>query len=149
MSNSKNLEYDDPFLVRLRKLRKEHNYSFKDLEKLTGISSSSLQRYEKGINANLQLKKLLALADAYNVSPSYLMGFDSRDLPYDHYKTIVPLLEDSGFKITYHNETESFTLDSEDKSTSITIEQIKSLKETTQSFFQFKLSEIIKPPTTE
>ncbi|MFQ8841820.1 MAG: helix-turn-helix domain-containing protein [Clostridium fessum] len=47
MASRRDLNYDDPFVERLRNLRKEHNYSFKELQALTGISSSSLQRYEK------------------------------------------------------------------------------------------------------
>lgn len=150
MATNKNLDCTDPFVIRLKKLRKEHNYSFKKLQELTGISSSSLQRYEKGAGANLPLSKISAIANAYNVSPSYLMGWDSKDLPYNSYKIIIPLLEDDGYKIVYHEEDESFTLNSKNSSVKISIEQINSLVITTKSYFQFKLSEIIsKPSTTE
>lgn len=149
MATRRNLDYDDPFVARLRNLRKEHNYSFKELQSLTGISSSSLQRYEKGIGANLPLNKLYLIAQAYNVSISYLMGYDSKDLPRDQYEVIIPLLDHEGFKITYHNETETFTLDSENNSIPIEIEQIKELSTAVQSYFRFKFFEIIKPPTTK
>ena len=142
MSHNRNLDYMDPFVVRLRNLRKEHNYSFKKLEELTGISSSSLQRYEKGIGANLSLNKIELIANAYNVSRAYLMGFDSKDLPYNYYKSIVPLLEEAGYTITYHEDTETFTIDSENISREISIEELKSLKDTINSYFQFKLNEI-------
>ena len=111
MASRRDLNYDDPFVERLRNLRKEHNYSFKELQALTGISSSSLQRYEKGIGANLPLSKLSLIAQAYNVSISYLMGCESKDLPRSQYEFITLLLEHEGFKITYHNETETFTLE--------------------------------------
>lgn len=130
-------------------LRKKHGYSYKKLEELTGISHSTLQRYEKNPYASITMSKLNAIADAYNVSPSYLMGMESKDLPYDYYKSIIPLLEEDGYTITYHSEDESFTLDSSNTTTTINVEQIKSLKETTKSYFKFKLSEIIKPPSAE
>ena len=149
MASRRDLNYDDPFVERLRNLRKEHNYSFKELQALTGISSSSLQRYEKGIGANLPLSKLSLIAQAYNVSISYLLGCESKDLPRSQYEFITPLLEHEGFKITYHNETETFTLDSESNSIPIKINQIKELSTAVQSYFRFKFSEIIKPPTTK
>lgn len=149
MATKRNLDYDNPFVVRLRNLRKEHNYSFKELQSLTGISSSSLQRYEKGIGADLPLNKVVLLAQAYNVSLSYLMGYESKDLPRDQYEAIIPLLDREGFKITYHNETETFTLDSENSSIPVEINQIKELSAAVQSYFKFKFFEIIKPPTTE
>lgn len=88
-------------------------------------------------------------AQAYNVSISYLMGCESKDLPRSQYEFITPLLEHEGFKITYHNETETFTLDSESNSIPIKINQIKELSTAVQSYFRFKFSEIIKPPTTK
>lgn len=72
------------------------------------------------------------------------MGYDSKDLPRDQYEVIIPLLDHEGFKITYHNETETFTLDSENNSIPIEIEQIKELSTAVQSYFKFKFFEIIK-----
>lgn len=150
MASKRNIEPLDPFVIRLKKLRNEHGYSFKKLEELSGISSSSLQRYEKGIGANLPLSKINAIANAYGVSSSYLMGWESNDLPFNYYESIIPLLKEEGYKITYHEENEIFTLDSQNSSINVCVEEIKSLKDTTKSYFQFKLSEIIsKPPATE
>lgn len=149
MTSTRNLDYSDPFVVRLRNLRKKYNYSFKDLERLTGISSSTLQRYEQGLGANMPMNKLWAIADAYNVSTSYFLGYESSDLPYEQYATIIPLLREEGYDINYHSENESFSLDFQNTSVPISIEQIKALKETIKSYLLFKLSELKEPPTTE
>ncbi len=138
------------FNRRIIRLRKEHGYSYKKLEELTGISRSTLQRYEKNPYTDLPSNKLHALADAYNVSPSYLMGYESNELPYSKYESILPLFENAHYKLIYHSDSESFSVDNDSSSTPISVSQILELKDSTVSFFNFKLNEILKePPTTE
>lgn len=150
-------EYDDEirktlleFNQRIIKLRKEHNYSYKKLEELTGISRSTLQRYESNVNADIPMNKIHSIADAYGVSPSYLMGWESRELPLEEYKSIIPFLEELNYKLTYHSESEKFSLDNNSLSIPISVNEIKNLKESTLAYFKFQLSDIVsKPPTTE
>lgn len=53
-------------------------YSYPDLEKLTGISKSTLQRYFTGETEKIPLSSLERIAKAFNVDPAYLMGWKQR-----------------------------------------------------------------------
>lgn len=68
---------------RIRERRESLNYSYQDLANLTGMSKSTLQRYESGGIKNIPLSRLDALAEALNTTPSYLMGWEDDPLNYD------------------------------------------------------------------
>jgi Predicted transcriptional regulators len=61
---------------RIKMRRLELEYSFQDLADLTGMSKSTLQRYETGGIKNIPLDKLKILAKSLNVSPEWIMGWD-------------------------------------------------------------------------
>ena len=61
---------------RLQHTRQSLSMSYQDLSDKTGISKSSLQRYETGHIGSIGLDKLEILAQALRVSPAYLMGWD-------------------------------------------------------------------------
>lgn len=58
---------------RIHKLIIESGKSYQELEKLTGIKKSSLQRYASGITAKIPLTAIEKLANAFNVSEAYIM----------------------------------------------------------------------------
>ncbi len=62
---------------RIKNRRLELDMSYQDLSDKTGISKSTLQRYETGFIKNLGIDKLEILAQALGVSPGYLMGWDT------------------------------------------------------------------------
>lgn len=64
-------------MQRISDRRKELDMSYQTLSDKTGISKSSLQRYETGYIKNMPLDKLKIMASALNCSPSYLMGWDN------------------------------------------------------------------------
>lgn len=64
---------------RLRNKREERGMSYQDLADRTGISKSTLQRYETASIKSLPLDKLGILAQALGVSPAYLMGWDESE----------------------------------------------------------------------
>lgn len=64
---------------RLKERREELGYSYQTLANLTGMSKSTLQRYETGAIGNLPLDKLDTLAKALNCSAAYLMGWESHE----------------------------------------------------------------------
>jgi len=64
---------------RMKKRREELGYSYQNLADLTGMSKSTLQRYETGGIGNLPLDKLEILAKALCCSPAYLMGWANED----------------------------------------------------------------------
>lgn len=62
---------------RIRQRRLDLQYSFQDLADLTGMSKSTLQRYETGGIKNIPLDKLKIFAKALGVTPEWILGMDS------------------------------------------------------------------------
>ena len=62
--------------ARLRQRRLELDTSYQQLAQLTGMSKSTLQRYESGGIKNLPLSKLKELAQALRLDPQELMGWN-------------------------------------------------------------------------
>jgi transcriptional regulator with XRE-family HTH domain len=63
---------------RIRNRRLELGLSYQDLADKTGMSKSTLQRYETGFIKNIPLSKVEALAKALRVTPEYLMGWEEK-----------------------------------------------------------------------
>lgn len=61
---------------RIKSLIEESKKSYQELEKITGIKKSSLQRYASGVTAKIPLDVIEKLSKAFNVSQEYLMGWD-------------------------------------------------------------------------
>lgn len=61
---------------RIKLLVEESGKSYQELEKITGIKKSSLQRYASGATAKIPLDVIEKLSRAFNVSQEYLMGWD-------------------------------------------------------------------------
>lgn len=71
-------EKDTKEIIQRIKDRRIHlGFSYQDLANKTGISKSTLQRYETGFIKNLPIDKLEILATALETTPSYLMGWES------------------------------------------------------------------------
>lgn len=58
---------------RLASLRKQHNYTQKDIGKVFGVSATSWQRFEYG-TSRPKLANVIAIADKFGVSVDYLLG---------------------------------------------------------------------------
>ena len=63
---------------RIKALVDSSGLSYQELEKLTGIKKSSLQRYASGATTKIPLDVIEKLATAFNVSQEYLMGWDEQ-----------------------------------------------------------------------
>jgi transcriptional regulator with XRE-family HTH domain len=63
---------------RIKALVDSSAMSYQDLEKLTGIKKSSLQRYASGATTKIPLDVIEKLSVAFNVSQEYLMGWDEK-----------------------------------------------------------------------
>ena len=61
------------FNSRLKELREEKRYSYRDLAGLCGVSKSAIVMYEQG-KRNPKREVLEALADIFNVDMDYLLG---------------------------------------------------------------------------
>lgn len=63
---------------RIKRLVEESGKSYSELEKITGIAKSSLQRYASGATAKIPLAAVEKLAAAFGVSQAYIMGWDEK-----------------------------------------------------------------------
>lgn len=61
---------------RIKSLIEQSNLSYVELEKLTGIKKSSLQRYASGVTSKIPLEVIEKLSKAFRVSQQYLMGWE-------------------------------------------------------------------------
>lgn len=69
---------------KLRFLREENNMTLEEVSKKLGIAKQTLYKYETGIITNIPLLKIEELAQIYNVTPSYITGWeDSPELDDD------------------------------------------------------------------
>lgn len=64
---------------RIRALIEQSGKSYQELEKLTGIKKSSLQRYASGVTTKIPLDVIEKLSVAFNVSQEYIMGWDEKE----------------------------------------------------------------------
>lgn len=65
---------------RIRSLIEQSGRSYQELEKLTGIKKSSLQRYASGVTTKIPLDVIEKLSIAFNVSQQYLMGWEEKEI---------------------------------------------------------------------
>ena len=61
---------------RIKLLIENSGKSYQELERITGIKKSSLQRYASGVTAKIPLDVIEKLSKAFNVSQEYLMGWN-------------------------------------------------------------------------
>lgn len=64
---------------RIKALIEQSKQSYQELEKITGIKKSSLQRYASGETKKIPLDVIEKLANTFNVSQEYLMGWDDTE----------------------------------------------------------------------
>lgn len=64
---------------RIKSLIEQSGRSYQELEKLTGIKKSSLQRYASGATTKIPLDVIEKLSVAFNVSQEYLMGWEEKE----------------------------------------------------------------------
>ena len=64
---------------RIKALVEESGKSYQELERITGIKKSSLQRYASGVTSKIPLDVIEKLSVAFNVSQEYLMGWEANE----------------------------------------------------------------------
>ena len=67
---------------RIKSLVEQSKLSYQELENLTGIKKSSLQRYASGTTAKIPLDVIEKLSKTFNVSQEYLMGWSDNKKNY-------------------------------------------------------------------
>ena len=76
----KELNYDE-IAKKLATRRKQLGYSYADLADVTGMSRSTLQRYETGAIKNIPITRLKALSAALDMDPNELIGIEEETSP--------------------------------------------------------------------
>lgn len=77
-ANADDIPPDPPRSVladRIKHLIEQSGKSYLELEEITGVRKSSLQRYASGRTTKIPLDAIEKLAETFNVSQSYLMGW--------------------------------------------------------------------------
>lgn len=64
---------------RIKQLIEQSQHSYKELERITGIKKSSLQRYASGVTAKIPLDVIEKLSATFGVSQEYLMGWEEKE----------------------------------------------------------------------
>ena len=64
---------------RIKSLIEQSKRSYQELEKITGIKKSSLQRYASGVTTKIPLDVIEKLSIAFGVSQEYLMGWSESE----------------------------------------------------------------------
>jgi transcriptional regulator with XRE-family HTH domain len=59
----------------IKQLRIENGYTQEELGKLIGVKKAAIHKYESGIVQNMKRATIGKLANIFNVSPSYLLGY--------------------------------------------------------------------------
>lgn len=66
---------------RIKKLVKDSGKSYAELEKITGVAKSSLQRYASGVTTKIPLDVVEKLENAFGVPRGYIMGWNAEQEP--------------------------------------------------------------------
>ena len=64
---------------RLKELRLKHAYTLEYVSTQLNFSKQTLQRYESGVITNIPSDKIESLAKIYQTTPSYIMGWESKN----------------------------------------------------------------------
>lgn len=64
---------------RIKLLVEQSGKTYQELERITGVKKSSLQRYASGATAKIPLDVIEKLSKTFNVSQEYLMGWDEKE----------------------------------------------------------------------
>jgi repressor LexA len=75
--NEHNANLMKEIMERLKNRRVELDISYQELADKTGLSKSTLQRYETGSIKNMPIDKLEIVAGALKIDPAFLMGWES------------------------------------------------------------------------
>lgn len=67
--------------VRIKALVEKSGKTYQELEKITGVAKSSLQRYASGVTTKIPLDVIDKLEKAFDVPRGYIMGWQAETEP--------------------------------------------------------------------
>lgn len=101
---------------RIKKLREQNGMTLEELGEKLGVSKQTVGKYEAGIISNIPSDKIEAMAEAFGVSPSYIMGWkDKEEIPKvftnvteaRKYLSMHAIFGSEGFNVTKLNDDEA------------------------------------------
>lgn len=69
----------------IKRLREANEMSQEELGRRIGVKRAAIQKYEKGTVENIPLKSVEKIADIFDVSPTYLVGWTTSNKITDAY----------------------------------------------------------------
>ena len=63
---------------RIKGLIEQSGKTYQELEKITGVKKSTLQRYASGVTAKIPMDVIETLETAFNVPRGYIMGWEEK-----------------------------------------------------------------------
>lgn len=78
---------------KIRYLRQKNKFTLEELGKKINVSKQTLYKYENGVITNIPSDKIEQLAEIYNVSPAYLMGWENIVKPENKFIALVQKIE--------------------------------------------------------
>lgn len=79
---------------RIKSTRLNRGITLKELAIKLGVKEATAQRYESGEIKNIKHETVVSIADALDVSPSYLMGWDDDPSPKSETAELSDILAD-------------------------------------------------------
>ena len=67
--------------ARIKELIEQSGKTYQELERITKVKKSSLQRYASGVTTKIPLDVIEKLSVAFDVSQEYLMGWEENTTP--------------------------------------------------------------------
>ena len=80
----------------IRAMRSQRGMTLEEVGKKISVSKQTIQRYETGQIPNIPYDKIVALANIFNCSPAYLMGWEE-NLTIENADFIPDILSDATF----------------------------------------------------
>lgn len=133
------------FKDKVKSRRLELGLTLEDVAKAVGVSAPTIQRYESGDIKNIRKDKIKALADALQLTPTYLMDWNEHPeikRSFDYYMEMQ--LHLLGYKIIYDEEDAYIVLKGKEGEFEITQEDLEKLSGELQSFLNFKIFDLMQ-----
>lgn len=65
--------------LRIKELRVQHGVTQSELAEAIGTIKQTIHKYESGVITNIPSDKIESIANYFNVTPAYLMGWNTKD----------------------------------------------------------------------
>ncbi len=133
------------FKDKIKNRRLELGLTLEEVAKAAGVSAPTILRYENGDIKNVRKDKIKALADALQLTPTYLMDWNEHPeikRSFDYYMEMQ--LHLLGYKIIYDEKDAYIVLKGKEGEFEITQEDLEKLSGELQSFLNFKIFDLMQ-----